>query len=400
MAIVAGVVGFIGWWAALFTGQLPAWAHDFLTGFVRWWARVAAYDAFLTDQYPPFTMDDTDYPVRLLAKPTRLSRLAVFFRFILVIPAAVLAGVAGFGLGILSIFAWLITLIAGRMPDGLHEAFTALVRYNARYGGYVFLISPEQPWHGLYGDTPAPVLTPEWAAAGTAPDPTAAFDVTAADPTAADSTPGDATAADATAADSTPGDATAAEGTTFPGSEPAPAFGSGVPAPVPAADPWRLALSSSGRTLLTVALIVGAIGYAGDIAWEVSRAANTTNRVTAFNTLNGNYNRLGTVLRSFQTKTDACGQSVSCVTALDSQVAAAFRSFGTGLQNAGVPSSYSADTSTLAADNSKVQGDFSQLASAQSASQYTSIVGGLSLTGDLNAWQAAYNKLAGELDQP
>jgi hypothetical protein len=286
------------------------------------------------------------------------------------------------------IVAWLITLISGRMPASLHEAFAALVRLYARYSGYMALITPEQPWHGLYGDTQAPVLTPEWAAASAAAG-------TAPDLTTVDSTP-----ADATTTDGTPADATIADSTAFPGSEPAPAFGSSTAAAVPAADPWRLTLSSSGRTLVTVALIVGAIGYAGNIAWEVSRAANTTSRVAAFHTLNSNYNQLFAVLRSFQTKTAACGQNVSCFTAQDSQVAAAFQSFGSGLQSAGIPSSYSADASTLAADNSKVQGDFSQLASAQSASQYTSIVGGLSLTGDLNAWQSAYNKLAGELDQP
>jgi hypothetical protein len=397
LGIAAEIVAFIGWWAALFTGQLPAWAHEFETGVVRWLTRVLAYFYFLTDQYPPFTLDDADYPVRLLARRTPLNRAAVFFRFILAIPAALLGIAGSCGLFLVGIVAWLITLITGRMPASLHEAFTALVRLYARYTGYAALITPEQPWHGLYGDTPAPVLTPEWAAAsaaGTTPDVTT-VDVTPAETTTKDGTPVDATPADATTADSTP-----ADGSAFPGGEPAPAFGSGTPAAVPAADPWRLTLSSAGRTLVTVALVVGAIGYAGDIAWQVSRVANTTSRVSAFNTLNTNYNQLGTVLRSFQTKTAACGQSVSCVTSLDGQVAAAFKTFGTGLQNAGVPSSYSADAGTLAADNTKVQADFSQLASAQSASQYTTIVGGLSLTGDLNAWQSAYNKLAGELDQP
>lgn len=415
LGIAAIFVAFIGWWAALFTGQLPDGMHNYLTGYTRWTSRLTAYLYFLTDQYPPFSLEDADYPVRLFAKRTRLNRAAVFFRFILVIPSYVVAGVASIGLLILSIVAWVITLITGQLPAGLHEAFSSLVRYNVRYGGYAFLITPEQPWHGLYGDQ-APGWAAGaggWSAAGGAP--AGAVYGTAADGTFT----ADAPAADATPADATPADASAADETAASAPEPAYGFGAAADAPAPtpystltpypaqaalsaqAQSPWNLVLSSTGKMLVTVALIVGVIGYAGDIAWQASRFASTTgNRITAFNSLNGNYNKLGTVLKAFQTKTEACGQSISCVTALDNQVATAFTTFGTGLQNAGIPSSYSADATALAGENGKVQADFAQLATATSVTQYESIVSGLSLNTDLSAWQAAYNKLASSLDQP
>jgi hypothetical protein len=435
LGIAAIFVAFIGWWAALFTGQLPDGMHNYLTGYTRWTSRLTAYLYFLTDQYPPFSLEDADYPVRLFAKRTRLNRAAVFFRFILVIPSYVVAGVSSIGLLILSIVAWVITLITGQLPAGLHEAFSSLVRYNVRYGGYAFLITPEQPWHGLYGDQ-----TPGWAAGtgegsaaggapagavyGTAADGTFTAESPTADATTADVTPADATTADATAADATTPHATTADApqadeTATSAPEPAYGFGAAADAPAPtphsaltpypaqaayaaqAQSPWDLLLSSTGKMLVTVALIVGVIGYAGDIAWQASRFASTTgNRITAFNSLNGNYNKLGTVLKAFQTKTEACGQSISCVTALDNQVATAFTTFGTGLQNAGIPSSYSADATALAGENGKVQADFAQLATATSVTQYESIVSGLSLNNDLSAWQAAYNTLASSLDQP
>lgn len=48
---------FIGWWAILFTGKLPAGIHNFLTGFLRWNLRVGLYMQNMTDTYPPFSLD-------------------------------------------------------------------------------------------------------------------------------------------------------------------------------------------------------------------------------------------------------------------------------------------------------------------------------------------------------
>lgn len=67
--IGAAFVFFIGWWAALFTGRLPDSFAEFLTGTLRWYTRVHGYQSLLYDAYPPFTFDDTDYPLRLATRP-------------------------------------------------------------------------------------------------------------------------------------------------------------------------------------------------------------------------------------------------------------------------------------------------------------------------------------------
>jgi len=48
---------FIGWWAILFTGQLPISIHNFIVGTMRWSTRVKLYMGNMTDTYPPFSLD-------------------------------------------------------------------------------------------------------------------------------------------------------------------------------------------------------------------------------------------------------------------------------------------------------------------------------------------------------
>jgi hypothetical protein len=70
LAIAVWVVLIIGWFGALFTGELPGFAREFLAGYLRWVCRVGAYMLLLTDSYPPFDFgDDGRYPVRLAIPP-------------------------------------------------------------------------------------------------------------------------------------------------------------------------------------------------------------------------------------------------------------------------------------------------------------------------------------------
>ncbi len=160
-AIAAQVVLVVGWFGALFTGRLPQPAADYLSGYLRWKIRLYAYLLLLTDRYPPFTLEDDDYPVRVLVRPGRLNRLAVLFRIILVIPAEAVAGLVNLGLTtIVAFVTWLIVLVTGRMPQPLHQAISAALRYQARVRGYFYLLTSALP-RGLFGDQPSPGLAAE-----------------------------------------------------------------------------------------------------------------------------------------------------------------------------------------------------------------------------------------------
>ena len=152
LSIASEVVALICWFAALFTGRLPGGLADFQVGYLRWLTRFSAYLFLLTDVYPPFELAEADYPVQLRAQPGPLNRLAVLFRIILVIPAAIVVAVLGYGLSFLVMFVtWLIVLISGRMPRSLHEALAATVRYHIRVTGYFLMLTARYPG-GLFGD--------------------------------------------------------------------------------------------------------------------------------------------------------------------------------------------------------------------------------------------------------
>jgi hypothetical protein len=155
LGVAAYVITFIGWFGALFTGRLPVFAADFLTGYLRWLSRVYAYLYLLTDEYPPFTLADAEYPVRLATMPGQLNRLAVLFRIFLLIPCAIVNGVVTYGaLTVFQFVSWLIVLITGRMPDTIYQALSAVLRYQLRVIGFGAMLTSTYPAE-LFGDIEA-----------------------------------------------------------------------------------------------------------------------------------------------------------------------------------------------------------------------------------------------------
>jgi hypothetical protein len=241
ISVAAGVVAFLGWWGALFTARLPGFAVNFLSGYVRWSARVTAYLLLLTDEYPRFSPDDDPgYPVQVtFPEPQRLNRAAVFFRIILLVPVVILSNIIDYGLPVLALVAWVITLVTGRLPASFHLAFSAVLRFQTRYYSYQLMLTPAYPG-GLYGDQPG---TATWA-----DGPAAGF------------------------------------GTPVPGYGPAggygPVGGYGF-APPAQPGPWALPLTRAAKALVTTIIVLGVLGEIGQNVYN-NETANSNGQGTSY----------------------------------------------------------------------------------------------------------------------
>ncbi|HEY3684427.1 MAG TPA: DUF4389 domain-containing protein [Streptosporangiaceae bacterium] len=159
LGVAASVVTVIGWFGALFMGRLPTWAADYLSGYLAWVMRVSAYGRLIVDSYPPFEWSPADPAVRVELRPARLNRLAVLFRIILAIPAAILYAVLTYGWGACAFFCWLAVLIMGRTPEPLFGATAAVTRYELRYQAYWMMLTSAYP-KGLFGEGTAEAPAP------------------------------------------------------------------------------------------------------------------------------------------------------------------------------------------------------------------------------------------------
>ncbi len=143
--IVAELAVLVAWFAALFTGRVPDGLHGFIAGFLRYSTRVNSYMLLLANPYPPFSSAGS-YPVDARIDPAKSqSRLTVFFRFLLVIPAALLSYVFRAVNNLVALLGWFYCLATGRMNEGMRNISAWLLRYEIQTYAYVFLLTGTYP---------------------------------------------------------------------------------------------------------------------------------------------------------------------------------------------------------------------------------------------------------------
>jgi hypothetical protein len=142
------VVSFAGWIVALVTGRLPDALHDFLAAYLRYTTHVYAYLGIVADPFPSFT-GAPGYPVDAdVDPPAPQSRLTVFFRILLAIPALVVTGVLQYLFEIVAVLAWFYALFTGRTSKGMRDLQVYCLRYQAQTYGYVWLLTGRYPSFG------------------------------------------------------------------------------------------------------------------------------------------------------------------------------------------------------------------------------------------------------------
>jgi hypothetical protein len=350
LGIAAYVVWILGWFAALVLGRLPGWVATFLTRYLQYVTRVSAYTYLLFDAYPPFTLSATRYPATVEARPTRLNRLAVLFRLVLMIPAVIVMELATMGVAFASFVIWLIVLIAGRMPRALSEAIAAVVRYQTRVYGYVLMVTSTYPG-GLFGDK----LLQADAAVVVAPPPAAT--ATATDtPLAAETAVNSATPAPDTRVVAAPPPPTAAAVAASPATS-SPA----------AQEPPRamlLMLSRAAKRLMILFLVLGLVyAVVNGIAFAVA-VSNARSSIALHNKVVDDYNQFGSAAQTFQSDITSCPTNttdLTCANAAYGQLAIAATKLDNQLASINVPSSAKEDLVTLRATAAHIAALASQL---------------------------------------
>jgi hypothetical protein len=178
LSFAASVVYILAFFAILFTGRYPRGLFDFSLGVFRWAANVNGYTRLLRDEYPPFSLQPTDYAVQLsldcdeyldehssfslrptgypiqleLEYPERLSRWKIFLKWLFAIPHLVVLYVLLFAQSIAVLLAFFAILFTGRYPRGLFDFVVGVERWTWRVNAYLSLLTDAYPPFSLAPD--------------------------------------------------------------------------------------------------------------------------------------------------------------------------------------------------------------------------------------------------------
>lgn len=142
------------WLAVLVRGRIPRWLFDFQVGANRFMARTTAYVSLLTDEYPAF---DGDYPVTYeVAYPDRISRRQlVIWKFAASLPQWIVVTLLQYAAYAIVAVGWLVILLTGKFPKGLHDFVVGVNRWRERVYAYSISLTDEYPPYSMSADAPA-----------------------------------------------------------------------------------------------------------------------------------------------------------------------------------------------------------------------------------------------------
>jgi hypothetical protein len=125
----------------VFRQRYPRWWFDFALELARFGARIGAYFALLTDQYPSTVEEQSvhlqiDYP----DVERDLNRWLPLVKWLLAIPHFLVLIVLSIAAFFAIVFAWFAILFTGRYPRGLFDFVVGVGRWWLRIEAYAFLL--------------------------------------------------------------------------------------------------------------------------------------------------------------------------------------------------------------------------------------------------------------------
>lgn len=391
LSIPAGFLILIGWFCALVLGRLPRSFVRPLSDYIVYTVRMYSYLNLMNDAYPPFSAKK-DFGVNIEIPSTDVRRLAVLFRIILIIPAAIVSGLVSIGVEVAAIFIWLIVLVKGEMPLSLFGALAAVWRFQARFYAYYMMITAKYPGE-LFGDE-SPLADTPW------PTPPSAYSP-ASSVTNAPVPFGSAPAATSESIDES-AEPTATGATTEPGLAFTPAPPIGMPTMFPsdasssaleeAPKTARLILSRGSKRILVVFLILGAVGYAANLVLQNKLRDNRS----ALSQLTAANNTLNNAVLSAKTQKNSCTLGANaCLQAYFVAITDDFNAFEGSLNAINFPSSAQADATQFKGATTAFVGVLRKLEATPSSPADLSKLSSLG-----NAFDTDFQQVLNDLSSP
>jgi hypothetical protein len=145
------------WLCALVIGRAPRPFHRFISAYLRYSTHVMAFLFLVGNPFPGFVGKPGTYPVDLeLGANEPQKRLVTLFRFVLAVPALIIAGGLGGALFAAGFLGWFVALFRGRMPDGLRNLGAYALRYSGQTNAYLYLLTSRYPDSGPRPDPASP----------------------------------------------------------------------------------------------------------------------------------------------------------------------------------------------------------------------------------------------------
>ena len=143
LGLWGAILGFISFWAILFTGKYPQSFYEYQVKLIKWNVRLSARYYNLSDGYPAFGLNATDdYTNVEIEYPETISRgttiLRAFFGGIYVlIPHGFMLFIRSIGTLVLVFLAFWAVLFTGEYPKNWHEFNVGTLRWGIRVNLYL-----------------------------------------------------------------------------------------------------------------------------------------------------------------------------------------------------------------------------------------------------------------------
>ncbi|MCC7573328.1 MAG: DUF4389 domain-containing protein [Candidatus Methanofastidiosum sp.] len=144
--IIAGLAQIFQFFYVLIYAKKHKGAFDFMAGFFRFYFNVTAYSCLITDNRPPITSKDVEYPCRITfsfeKESKRLELLVrIFYGFVL----SLIASMWGMILYLIVFIEWFYILFTTKKNFGLWEFSVRFINFYMRINAYISILTDERP---------------------------------------------------------------------------------------------------------------------------------------------------------------------------------------------------------------------------------------------------------------